>query len=62
MAKKRIPRRTPEEWAEFDRETRDGLAYLAELRNRVERAELERARRAARHGRWRRLLTLGLPA
>jgi hypothetical protein len=57
---KRIPRRTPEEEAAFNRRTVEGLAYLERLHERVERAKAEEARLEERRRRLRRIFTLGL--
>jgi hypothetical protein len=55
-----MTRRTPEEQADYDRRTAEGLAYLERLRERVERYKAEEARREERRRRLRRIFTLGL--
>ena len=60
MAKKRIPRRTPAEEAEFDRRTRELEQHLAERLRKTELLKAEQARIEERRRRLKRVLTLGL--
>jgi hypothetical protein len=55
-----MAKRTPEEEADFDRRTAEGLAYLERLHERAERYRAEQARREERRRRLRRFFTLGL--
>jgi hypothetical protein len=56
----RIPRRTPEEEAAYEQRTRDGLALLERLHERVIAERAARARAEACRKRLRRIATLGL--
>ena len=59
---KRIPRRTPEQQAEFDRRTRELEQHLAERLRKTELLKAEQARIDERRRRLKRILTLGLAA
>ena len=60
MARRKIPRRTPEEQAAYDRRSEELLEIAAKWRRRAELAEAERIRADERRRRLKRILTLGL--